>query len=285
MSKKFSALALVVAVAALGVTVIPKTVTPEPPPAKETTYARVMRTKTLRCGYSLWPSQTDMDPNTKQLTGLVPDFANALADKLGLKIEWVQEVVWGTEAETLRTGKIDAICASDGPWVTTGAAFVDYVTPMFYVPVYLYGRAGETRFQTMADVNNANVTLSAVDGDISMSLAVDKFPNAKRIAQPAMSDPALAITNVMTGKTDLTTMSPQTVNAVNKNNETKLEKVFPDPIVVVNSSFAVEKGQPELLQLLNQGFAILHQFGIADTIIDKIDPEQKMILRAAKPYR
>lgn len=281
MTNKLSVFAITLSVIALGLSALPGSTTPE---QHENTYQRVMRTKTLRCGYSLWPSQTEMDPNTKQLTGLVPDFTNALVAKLGLKVEWVQEVMWGMEAEALRSGKIDAICASDGPWVTTGAAFVDYTTPMFYVPVYLYGRAGETRFKSMADANSPDVIFSTIDGDISMPLTLENFPKAQRVELAAMADPALAVTNVMTSKADLTLMSPQTVNAVNQNNETKLEKVFPDPLVIVNSSFAVEKGQHELLQLLNQGFEILHQFGVSDKIIDKLDPEKKLILRVAKPY-
>jgi ABC-type amino acid transport substrate-binding protein len=79
----------------------------------ETAYERVIRTRTLRCGWALWPIFEDIDPNTKELKGIVPEFTQALAQKLNLKIEWVMEVQWGQEPEALATGKIDAICSYD----------------------------------------------------------------------------------------------------------------------------------------------------------------------------
>ncbi|MDD5585715.1 MAG: transporter substrate-binding domain-containing protein [Alphaproteobacteria bacterium] len=284
MNKNLSALALVISLAALGLVLWHM---PTGPGAaqKESAYARVMRTRTLRCGYALWPSETEMDPNTKQLKGLVPDFAKALGEKLGLKIEWTEELLWGQQTEALKTGKIDAICASDGPWVTSGAAFVDYAEPMLYIPIYVYGREGETRFKTLSDLNKGNITISTMDGDISLSLALEKFPQAKRLELTQSADPALTVMNVMTGKADLALMSPQTDETVNKNSATKLVKIFDEPLAIVNSSFSVAKGETELLQLLNQGFRILHQFGVSDTIVDRFDPEHKLVLRAARGWR
>lgn len=252
---------------------------------KETAYERVMRTRTLRCGYAIWPSETEMDPNTKQLKGLIPDFAKALGDKLNLKIEWTQEIFWGQQAEALKTGKIDAVCASDGPWVTSGAAYVDYTEPMFYIPVYVYGREGETRFKTLDDINKPAVSLSTIDGDITLSLALEKFPQAKRLELPASADPALTTTNVATGKADLVLMSPQTVEAANKNNQAKLVRIFPEPLAVVNASFSVAKGETELLTMLNQGFRIVHQFGVSDLILDSFDPGHALVLRVSRGWR
>lgn len=285
MKNKLSVLAVVLSVVALGAAYLPNRSGVSQAQTKESAYDRVMRTKTLRCGYSLWPTETEMDPVTKKMSGLVPDFAEELAKKLGLKIEWTLEFQWGQQMEALRSGKIDALCSSDGPWVTSSAAFVDYVEPMFYVPIYLYGRAGETRFKTMEDANSSAVTFSTMDGDTSLPLALEKFPKAHRIELSQGADQSLVVTNVITGKADLVLMSPQTVEAVNKTSNIKLEKIFPDPVVIISSSFSVPKGEQELLQLLSQGFRILHQFGISDKILNRIDPEKKLILRVAKPYQ
>ncbi|NTU76522.1 MAG: amino acid ABC transporter substrate-binding protein, partial [Alphaproteobacteria bacterium] len=266
MNKNLSVFALVVAVGALALGLFRAPANDMAAPKKETAYERVMRTRTLHCGYALWPTATEIDPNTNEMKGYVPAFANALGEKLGLKIEWVQEVFWGQQAEALNTGKIDAVCASDGPWVYTGAAFTDYVEPMVYIPVYLYGRAGETRFKTMDDVNAETVSLSTMDGDISLALADEKFPKAKRVGLPQSADPSLLATNVLEGKADLVLIDPPTADLINKAHETKLAKIFPEPLVVVNSSFSVGKGEQELLQMLNQGFRLLHQLGVSDVI-------------------
>lgn len=284
MNRTLSLLSLVVALCALGLVLLRPSSSSEAP-QKETAYERVMQTHTLRCGYALWPTQSERDPNTKEMKGIVPDFVNQIGQKLGLKIEWTEEILWGQQAEALKSGRIDAICASDGPWVYSGAGYVDYVTPMLYVPVYVYGRADETRFKTLADANNEGVTFSTMDGDASLTLAVERFPKAKRVELPQSADPTLTVMNVMTGKADLVLMSPQTVEAVNKNNENKLVKIFPEPLVVVSSSLSVAKGEQELLQMLNQGMSVLQQLGISDAILDRFDPEHKLVLRVAKNWK
>lgn len=286
MKKTLSVLAIAVASAAVGgysAHIFSSNNTPIA--QKESAYARVMRTRTIRCGYAIWPTQTEMDPNTKEMKGLIPAFANKLGEKLGLKIEWTQEIMWGQQAEALKGGKIDAICASDGPWVSSGAAFVDYTTPLFYVPIYAYGRENETRFKTLSDANSSDVTFSTMDGDISLSLALEKFPKARRLELSQASDPTLTVTNVMTNKADIALMSPQTVEEVNKNNPSKLVKISNEPVAIVNVSFSVNKGEPELLNMLNQGFLIIHQVGLSDDIIDTLDPEHKLLLRVSKGWR
>ncbi|MDR3425756.1 MAG: transporter substrate-binding domain-containing protein [Alphaproteobacteria bacterium] len=131
-AKFFSLLALVVALAALGKVYTNHAASQSQTAHKETAYERVIRTRTLRCGYALWPVVEDIDPTTKVLKGTAPDFANALAAKLDIKIKWVQEVIWGEQVEALNSGKIDAICAPDGPFVYPTAALVDYAEPMAY---------------------------------------------------------------------------------------------------------------------------------------------------------
>lgn len=251
---------------------------------KETAYERVMKTRTLRCGYALWPGQTEMEPNTKKLSGIIPDFTDKLGEKLGLKIEWTQEVLWGQQGEAFKTGKIDALCSSDGPWVTTGAGFTDYTIPMMFHPIYVYGREGEKRFHSLADLNSPQVTFSTMDGDISLAMVLERFPNAKRLELSQAADGALVHINVMTKKADLALLSPSAADAINNKQSVKLVKLFDEPIAIVNASFSVGKGEQELLQMLNQGFMILHQFGISDQLIDKVDPEHKLLLRVAKGW-
>ena len=77
-----------------------------------------------------------------------------------------------------KTGKIDAVCSSDGPWTYTSAAVLDYTEPMIYIPFYLYGRKGETRFKNMESANAPHVKFSAIDGDISLAMATDSFTSA-----------------------------------------------------------------------------------------------------------
>lgn len=239
---------------------------PSNTPQKESAYARVMRTKTLRCGYVLWPDSTDKDPNTGQLTGWVPDITEQLGKKLGLKIEWTAEVQLGQQAEMLRYNKIDALCTSDGPWNYTDAAYMDWTHPMAYFPIFLMVRQNETRFKTLQDFNSPNVTFTAMDGDISAPLHDELTPKAKRLDVPVSGDPSLLALNVDTGKADAVFFDLQTLNRIERSTKLHLKKFDENPLIVVPASFSVKKGEPELLQMLNQGFDMLHNMGISQRI-------------------
>lgn len=228
-----------------------------------------MRTGVLRCGYGLWPGSTDRDPNSGAMSGWVPAVTKELGKKLGLKIEWTAEFLLGQEAELLKTGKVDALCTSDGPWVYTNAAFVDWTHPMAYYPIYLVTRASETRFKTIEDFNSPKVTFSTIDGDTSATLQAELTPQAKRLDVPQSGDLSLLVLNVDTGKADAAFLDDQTMKRVAEKTPIKLKKFSEAPMIVVPASFSVKKGETELLQMLNQGFDMLKDMGITAKIFEK----------------
>jgi ABC-type amino acid transport substrate-binding protein len=281
--KNIAIVALVAAFAALGLFIIGKPDTPLTA-KKETTYERVLRTRTLRCGYALWPVFEEIDPNTREIKGLVPEFAEALGKKLGLKIEWVQEVLWDQQIEAFKTGKIDAVCSSDGPWTYTSAAVLDYTEPMIYIPFYLYGRKGETRFKNVESANAPHVKFSAIDGDISLAMATDSFPKAHIFELPSSDDPSLILTNIITGKADLVINDPLSVGRFNQTNDGKIERLSDKPLAVINTSFSVAKGDGDLRHMLDQGFQLLQSLGISDQILDRYDPGHELFYRPQKRW-
>jgi len=194
---------------------------------------------------------------------MVPEFTEELGKKLGLKIEWTQEVSWGQEPAALSTGKIDAVCTTDGPWAYASAAVVDYTEPMAYFPVYLQGKANGAKLKNLDDVNSSSFTFASLEGDISMAMPVDKFPLAHRLELPGSADPGLLMTNVVDGKADFVLLDALTVDRFNKNNEKKLAPVYDKPLAVMSMSFCVAKGENELRQMLNQGFLLLETLASA----------------------
>lgn len=236
---------------------------------QETTYERVMRTKTLRCGYGLWPGSTDRDPNTGAMSGWVPAVTEELGKKLGLKIEWTAEFMLGQQTELLKSGKVDALCTSDGPWVFGDAAYLDWTHPMAYYPIYLVMRENETRFKTMEDFNKPDVIFSTIDGDTSATLHADLAPKAKRLDVPQSGDLTLLVLNVDTGKADAAFLDDQTIKRVAEKTPIKLRKFSEQPIIVVPASFSLKKGDTELMQMLNQGFDMLKDMGVTAKIFEQ----------------
>jgi polar amino acid transport system substrate-binding protein len=85
---------------------------------------------------------TFKDPATNTLMGFDIDLGTAIANELGVKIEW-QEIAFAQMLPSLQTGRVDTVLAgmSDLPTRRDVADFVDYMTsgPQFYTITTLAG--------------------------------------------------------------------------------------------------------------------------------------------------
>jgi ABC-type amino acid transport substrate-binding protein len=63
---------------------------------KESAFDRILRTQTIRCGYVVYPPSIIKDPNTGRLSGIFYDITEKMGERLNLKIEWTEEVVFPT---------------------------------------------------------------------------------------------------------------------------------------------------------------------------------------------
>ena len=64
--------------------------------SRETAYDRVMRTRTLRCGYVLYAPAVMKSLNTGAFSGIVYEITELMGKRLGLKVEWAEEVSFGS---------------------------------------------------------------------------------------------------------------------------------------------------------------------------------------------
>jgi len=251
----------------------------------DSVYARVMQSRTLRCGYIAWQPFVMKDANSKKLSGLSHDVFEALAKNMGLKIEWVQEVMVGQQIETLNTGKIDAVCG-DWPLNAATAALVDYTRGYAFMPIYLYKKKGGKNFRNLEDVNKSDVSISAMDGDISLLIADGKFPRAKKVTVPSTADPTQINLNVLTNKADLVTNDPFSLSYFNAANNDQLTPVLNDrPLVTLKTGGSVKKGEVDLVRMLDGGIELMITSGEMDEILKKYDPKGKMMMPAVQPWQ
>ncbi len=106
------------------------------------TYDRVMQTKTLRCGYGVWPPFIDKDANTGKMSGIFYEYVEALGKNLGIKMIWSTELGTGEFISALQSGRIDAMCASIWPNAVR-AKDIDFVRPVYFSPIYAYARSND----------------------------------------------------------------------------------------------------------------------------------------------
>lgn len=251
---------------------------------RESAYDRVMRTGVLRCGVMIWPPVHMKDPNTGEVTGIGPDIFREIAKLIDLKIEFV-EMVSGMQVEDLRTGKFDAVCL-DAPFVFSMTKYVDYTDPVVYSPAFVFVRQNEQRFKKLEDLNKKDVRFLGIDGDVSVALIKKDFPNAQLATLPMNTDPGQMMLSLATKKADAIVTDWYTVKGYNDNNKDKIVRLpNADPLVVFSVGMSVNKGEQELLNMLNAAIQAGHNVNLYDPIFKKWDPDQNFLIPVNRPYR
>jgi ABC-type amino acid transport substrate-binding protein len=254
---------------------------------QETSYERVIRTGTLRCGYEYWDSGIMQDNKTNQLNGAWVDILNEFGKVAELKIEWTAHVGWGDVGAALKGGKIDAMCA--GMWQSANKAKeMAFSVPILYQSIEPFVRADDHRFDGNVDrINSEDVTVAVIDADNSDFIAQTDFPKAKRVALSQLNgtDNDLFMT-VGTKKADLTFDTPGLWQQYDKANPGQVRRVAPGhSLRVYGMSIVVDNDDPRLLNLINVGAQEIVNSGAVSRIVQKYDATYPdMYLKMVKPY-
>lgn len=250
------------------------------------TYENVLSSKTIRCGYVPYPPGLIKNPNTGAITGIFAEALQSSAKDLGYKIEWSEEVGWGTMIEGLNTGRYDAVCSP--VWAnSTRAQFAEFTNPIFYSGIGVYVRADDRRFDgDLSSIDTSNVTLATIDGEMTSIVADQDYPKAKRVALPQNADVSQVLLNVVNKKADVTFVEPYVAEEFMKANPGALRNLVPQrPVRVFANGVMVAKGNYKLKGLLDAMIAEAVNSGRADKMIAKYDIGQGTFYPVALPYR
>ncbi len=251
----------------------------------ESTYDRVIDTKTLRCGYFVWAPHFVIDPLTGEKSGFVYDMIEELGKTLGLKIEWAYEYNLGEQLESFKANKIDALCA-DGNFTKSALPYLDYTDGYLYIVGYAYALKDNKKITDFESLNSPDITFSVIDGDGSEPYIHMFFPKAKLLSMPVTTDSSMVGQNVFTRKADVMLNDPMSVDNYQKEDKEKLRLIGSNhPLAISPIHISLPKGQERLLTMLNQGIGLMNDVGIIDKVLDKYDPTGKKILRPQKRYR
>lgn len=255
-------------------------------PTAETTYARVMRTKELRCGYINYPPHTIINPGTKQMSGLMHDIVMEMGRLLDLNIIWAEEIGWANTVEALRSKRIDAICTSFWQNPVEGK-FVSFTMPLFYSPVTAYVSAKNTNFNKddIQVFNDPSVRISGNDGSMASLIAAQDFPEAKLVSAPNMMDETHMLLDVASGKADVTFIETYIGAEFIKNNPDSVKPIFAtQPLRVFGNTIALPAHEPQLKSMLDSALVQMLNGGFVDHAIKTYENVPNAILRVAKPY-
>lgn len=219
---------------------------------KESAFDRVIRTQTIRCGYGISPPMMVQDPNTKQLSGLDYELWQEIGKDLGLKIEFTEEAGWGNFIEGLKTGRYDAFCSELWP-DPARSKFLSLSIPVLYSQLKTYVRADDHRFDgDIEKINDENITLPAIEGDVSTAVFQSRFPKAKLYSLPQTATVSDLMMAVQSKKADAIFLDRAMFVVFEQQNPGVLRELTGvPPAFVFGSYFGVKSGETQLRDMIN----------------------------------
>jgi ABC-type amino acid transport substrate-binding protein len=254
--------------------------------AKESTYDRVMRTGTIRCGYVVYPPNMIKDVNTGEISGIAPAIIEKIAAGLSLKVEWAEEVGTASMIEGLKTKRYDMVCNTT--WASIARTReVAYSKPAYYIAVNAISRIDDKRFDNnLKNIDDAAVKIATIDGSVYTLIAQSQFPKATLVSYPDLTDPLSPMMDVMMKKADIAFTEDYTMKAFMDKNSGKLQKVASDkPVQLFHASFMAKGDEFRFIRMIDDSLSILLDNGDIDKILDQYEKYPNSYKRLAKPYR
>lgn len=253
--------------------------------AEPTVYEKVLATNTIRVGYISYPPSFIMDANSGELSGIFYDVIVEVSKNLGLKLEFVEEVSWGTMIESLSTNRVDIVVA--GIWPTSSRGLrADFTVPLYYSSVRAYTDASNNSFDGMLNnINQSNITIATIDGEMTSIIADMDYPNAKKHALAQMTDVSQVLLEVASKKANVTFVERAIAEEYISKNPNKIKEVQNvGPVRVFPNVMVIKKGEIELQSTMNTAITELINNGFVDKVITKYEKYPNSFERVALPY-
>jgi polar amino acid transport system substrate-binding protein len=252
--------------------------------AKPDLLASILAKGEIKVGYVVYPPGMIKDPNTGKLSGIFHDTLELAAKNLGLKVNWSEEVGWGTMIEGLNAGRYDMIGSPVWP-NSTRAKSADFTTPISYSGVGVYTRLGENRFADLSKINSQNITVATVDGEMSSFIAKENFANAKTISLPQDTSVSELLLNLKTGKADVTFVETAIAEEFLAANPGSIQNITPNnPIRSFANTMILPKNQESFKSTIDTALQELINNGNIDNLISKYQKYPNSFYKVAKPF-
>lgn len=238
---------------------------------QDAAFERVARTNTLRCGYAIATPWFFIDPTTGEKKGYDYDMTMAVAEKMGVKVDWVEETGWGIAEQGLMTGRYDMLC---------GAVCIDpkrnraaiYSTPIKHSPVLPIARQGDTRFDNgPASINDPSVRIGVKSGHVFEYIAKEMYTKATLVYANDISDDTDFLLMLTSNKVDIAMSGKVTADLYEKENPGKIH-VLPYPARYCDGAFMLPLGSFNLKQMVDNAILELNTSGRMKDIAQRYVP-------------
>ncbi len=246
-------------------------------------FDRVMKTQTIRCGYSFYAPYFEKDANTGVFSGIFYELTEELAKNAKLKVEWTEEVAFDDVFAGLSAKRYDALCS--GLWPNVLRSKVgSFTIPIAYNAVTAWGRFDEVRFNDLKGINTPEIKVATIDGAMEDSITQTDYPLATRVSSAGTTPFTDNFLKITAKKADITFVESSLVKDYIASNPNTLKQLSPIPLRTFGVSLAVAKGEYELKEIFDIGLTELLNSGRIEAILKKYEKYPGTFMRVAKPY-
>jgi len=238
--------------------------------AKESTFDNILKADKLSLCYVPWPPSITKDPDTGKLSGILIDIVDEIASDAGLQVSYV-ESTWGGFPADLNTGRCDVAIAAIYPTIGRSTS-VSFTAPFFYAGNSAVVKSGETRFNSIEDLNSPNVRIAVIQGEYGQIYAQKHLPKAKLVVLDKSADLTMPLVAVSSGNADVGLSTSDTVSAYVKI-QPGVKDLFQQPYSTTPVAWSVRQGDQELLNFLDNAISYLKATGFVDATAQKYKPE------------
>lgn len=252
---------------------------------KLTVFERIIKDGKIRVGYLSNPPNFIIDPNSKQLSGITYDILNEIGHNLDTKIEYVEEVSFGSMIESLQSERVDVV--NFGVWPSSARAkSADFSTSMYYLSVNAYVRKNDNRFnKNLRNINFKDIRIATIDGEMNSIIAKYDFPKASIVSHPQNSEISQLLLDVKTNKADVAFIETDQALDFMKNNPNTIKQVENvAPVRIFANTIMIKKGETNLKTMLDISINELLYNGYIDKAISKNEKYPNSFYRVSIPY-
>lgn len=256
---------------------------------QEVVYDRVIKSGKIRAAYLSYPPACIKDTKTGKLSGIFVETLEKAAESCGLKVEWTEEVGWGSQIEGLEADRYDIV--GSPVWANpTRGKMTTLSIPLYFSGIGIYVRKDDDRFGSGADptrgINSADVRIATIDGETGDLIARSQFPAAKRVSLPQLTDISQLFLEVSNKKADVLFAEPYFAYQFLKNNPNTVKNIAATkPVRVLGNCYMFKRGQVQFKHMLDVALEDLINSGYVDRLLDKYEPTRNTFYRDALPYR
>jgi polar amino acid transport system substrate-binding protein len=209
---------------------------------------RIISDHKIKIGYIASPPSAIKDPNTGDLSGISVDAVRLIFKQINVEPVFV-ETTWGTFVAGLQSGQFDLCIA--GTFATVGrASAVEFTHPVSYLGYSAIVKKGDTRFKTIADFNNPDITIALLQGGASVEYAKEFFPKAKTTLL-ATGNTTAPFIEVTAGRADVGIEDAWSAARYSKVHPEVTNLFESDPYNVLPIAWTVKRGTSDLLNMMN----------------------------------